>query len=179
MVEGRPHHTLEGVSPVPMPMIQVDPEVEETEYSTHGVSSSPSIIAFENKVSFVGTMQVMPGNIDMSRVHELINKGLCLIKNNIICFLHEIYANVDKSLECTTLEASVVSLLSTWDDFRSALTSTSQVTAHARYTEWYGGHWRSKKCLSRSHSDSHEENNCACKCSSCPVDRGVPEGDDG
>ncbi|KIM68543.1 hypothetical protein SCLCIDRAFT_7202 [Scleroderma citrinum Foug A] len=152
-----PTDTLEGVSPVPVPMIQVDPEVEETEYSTHGV---------------------MPGNINMSQVHELINKGFHLIKNNIICFLHEIYMNIDESPECTTLEASVVSLPSTWDDFCSALTSASQVTAHVHYTEWYRVHWRSKKCLSRSHSDSHEENNCARKCSSHLVDRGVPEGDD-
>ena len=94
----------------------------------------------------------------MDSVHKVINKGLGMIKDDIIDFLQEIHNSVGEEMNQTALEAGVVELPPTWDDFQSALISAADVTAHARYTEWYGHNfWPKKRAISPSAADPDEE----------------------
>ncbi|KAF9240491.1 hypothetical protein BU15DRAFT_61491 [Melanogaster broomeanus] len=81
------HGVIGHESSMPIHPIDVQLDVEEGDYMAHGV---------------------MPGGLHMDHVHELIDKGFCLIKDDIIHFVLQIGTSIGEEVDCTSLQESAV-----------------------------------------------------------------------
>ncbi|KAI5982867.1 hypothetical protein EDD15DRAFT_2202465 [Pisolithus albus] len=109
----------------PVSTIRVDPDtaVEQSDWSAHGE---------------------LPGNKNLDHFDRLLNKGLEMIRLDIMWFCQEIAICHNLPADYSGLEKSIC-LPPSWDHFHSALVNAREITAHARFMHWYKDSFRGKK----------------------------------
>ena len=81
----------------------------------------------------------------MDHMKRILNKGLELIRLDMVQFCEEIARINGIMLDATGMNAQI-SLPTSWDHFHTALIDAKMVTAHKRYMQWYKSSFRGKKC---------------------------------
>lgn len=104
--------------------------------------------------------QTVPGGANCDHFTAVINKGLLMVKADLIQFAGEIAescgATVDPEV-IAALERRKVALSPSWDFFEIGLTSARELTAHARFLNWHRANFKHKK-RTLSHDNSNDGN---------------------
>ncbi|KIK11328.1 hypothetical protein PISMIDRAFT_25790 [Pisolithus microcarpus 441] len=91
-----------------------------------------------------GSSPELPRNKNLDHFDRLLNKGLEMIRLDIIQFCQEIAIHHNLPADYLGLEQSIC-LPPSWDHFCSALVNAREVTAHACFMCWYKDSFRGKK----------------------------------
>jgi hypothetical protein len=93
----------------------------------------------------------MPSNAGMDSVQQMIDQGLAQIRASLVAFCRNIMHVSTRTADLGALESHATSIdSSVLDSFRGDLTSGAQLTAHARYSDWFYKSFRGTK---RSNED--------------------------